>query len=103
MQNNNLIKQIELLKKDLDKFEKLLISKDSKISILQSKTKDLKESLSSIFEKVQKLEIKMESIHMRTTDTENKWTAITDFFLKIFWVVIVSYLLYKLGIQAPPA
>lgn len=100
---NGLTEKLEIIKKEVNNFEKTLISKDSKISIIQSKLKDLKESLDQVIEKVQKFEIKMESIHLRTTDSENKWSNIIDFFVKIFWVIVVAYLLYKLGLQGPPA
>lgn len=99
---NALIEKLEDLKKEINNFEKKLISKDSKTTILQNKVKDLKESLDQIIEKVQKFEVKMESIHLRTADSESKWSNIIDFFVKIFWVIVVAYLLYKLGLQAPP-
>jgi hypothetical protein len=95
--------KIASIEKNILDSQKLITLKDVKIKILEEKTKDLKDCIDSLVGKVQKLEIKMESIHLRTMDTENKWTTITDFFVKIFWVVIVSYLLYKLGIQGPPA
>ena len=94
--------KITSIENSIKGLEKDITLKDAKISVIDGKIKDLKESINSIFDKVQKFEIKMEAIHIRTTDSENKWSNITDFVVKIFWVVIVSYLLYKLGIQAPP-
>lgn len=94
--------KITSIENSIKSLEKEFTLKDAKVSVLDGKIKDLKESLNSIFDKVQKFEIKMEAMHIRTTDSENKWSNITDFVVKIFWVVIVSYLLYKLGIQAPP-
>jgi len=94
--------KITSIENSIKSLEKEVTLKDAKISVIDGKIKDLKESINSIFDKVQKFEIKMEAMHIRTTDSENKWSNITDFVVKIFWVVIVSYLLYKLGIQAPP-
>lgn len=94
--------KITSIENSIKSIEKDFILKDAKVSILDGKVKDLKESINYVVDKVQKFEIKMESIHIRTTDTETKWSNITDFIVKIFWVVIVSFLLYKLGIQAPP-
>ena len=71
--------------------------------LIISKIKDLKEDVDIFCEKVQSFEVKIESIHIRTASTESKWSNIIEFFVKIFWVIIVSYLLYKLGIQGPPA
>lgn len=94
--------KITSIENSIKSIEKDITLKDAKVTILDGKIKDLKESINFVVDKVQKFEIKMESIHLRTTDTENKWSNITDFVVKIFWVVIVSFLLYKLGIQAPP-
>ena len=100
---DKVLQKIDEFKKEIIEFEKSLNSKDSKISLLQSKIKDLKEDVDIFCAKVQNFEVKIESIHIRTASTESKWSNIIEFFVKIFWVIMVSYLLYKLGIQGPPA
>jgi len=74
---------------------------EHKIEHLEDKIKEMSSDIDSFSKKIQEFEIKMEGINLRTSRSQQNWDQLIDFVIKIFWVVVASYLLYKLGIQSP--
>ena len=74
---------------------------EHKLEHLEDKFKEMSVEINSFSNKIQEFEIKMEGINLRTSRSEQTWAQLVDFVTKIFWVIVASYLLYKLGIQSP--
>jgi chromosome segregation ATPase len=74
---------------------------EHKIEHLEDKIREMSSDIDSLSKKIQEFEIKMEGINLRTSRSQQNWDQLIDFVVKIFWVVVASYLLYKLGIQSP--
>jgi predicted nucleic acid-binding Zn-ribbon protein len=74
---------------------------EHKIEHFEDKIKEMSSEMDSFSKKIQEFEIKMEGINLRTSRSQQNWDQLIDFVVKIFWVVVASYLLYKLGIQSP--
>jgi hypothetical protein len=65
-------------------------------------TKELPAAINSIDDRVKKLELKEEMNAIRSTTHNNRWLFIFDAVWKIVLMCVAGYILYKLGIQAPP-
>lgn len=92
---------IERQKEIDDQIEKLLIRQDSifhRLATIEANNKDLVELRS----KVQNLEVKTENIQMRIGHHDHRWSQIFDSIWKLALMCIAGYILYKLGLQAPP-
>lgn len=86
------------LKKDISDVEKILIKHQNEIEDFL----EIDKKFIDLQQKFYELSIKMEHIQIKTSNAESAWTNTIDFIVKMFWVILVSYLLYKLGIPASP-
>lgn len=48
-------------------------------------------------------ELKMEALSLKVVNHDNQWTQIFDAVWKVTLMIIAGYILYKLGLQAPPS
>ena len=48
-------------------------------------------------------ELKMETMSLKIGNHDTRWTQIFDAVWKIILMIIAGYILYKLGLQAPPS
>lgn len=95
----------------LDKMESILekfYKSDSSISSILSEISKIKSEINGlerenkeIKDKINELQIILESIKIKNSSNESFWGGVLDFGIKIVWILIVSYILYKLGIPGP--
>lgn len=82
---------------------KLLDSKSGKS--LQEEVSNLSEEVATLSQDFGRIKSKIERITEESNKKENNWQAVVkgalSFIVQIIWVVVASYLLYKLGIQSP--
>ena len=82
---------------------KLLDSKSGKS--LQEEVSNLSEEGATLSQDFGRIKSKIERITEESNKKENNWQAVVkgalSFIVQIIWVVVASYLLYKLGIQSP--
>ena len=72
-----------------------------RLAVLESHGKPVKKEIDDLEDKVQELELKTETLSLRTASSESKWSKIIDFCLKLAWVLLAGYILYKLGFPDP--
>lgn len=63
--------------------------------------KVLQEEVKKISNDIINIKSRLENLENKTNVQENKWKTVVDFILKIIWILIIAYLLIKLGLQAP--
>jgi len=96
----------------LDKMESILdkfYKSECNYEILNSEINKIKKDLSasneemkSLNDKIHKLEILIESLKLKNNTSENFWSGIIDFIVKLIYVFVVSYILYVMGWESPP-
>lgn len=75
---------------------------ESKIKIVEEKLKEIHQENNLIKKEIHILENLFESIKIKNSQSESFWSGAFDFIIKIVWIVVVSFILYKLGISPPP-
>ena len=60
------------------------------------------EDIVDLRNRTQSVEVKLENINMRVGHHDNRWGQIFDAVWKVALMCIAGYILFKLGIQAPP-
>jgi hypothetical protein len=96
----------------LDKMESIIdkfYKSECNYEILNSELSKIKKDLSSgveevksLNDKIHKLEILIESLKLKNNTSENFWSGIIDFIVKLIYVFVVSYILYVMGWESPP-
>lgn len=102
--NNDLMSRIVVLEsKDTQSVRGDLQSLQQRVAIMESseKGKEIKKDIDSIERKLRELELKTQTLSMRTDSSESKWAKIIDFVIKLGWAVLAAYILYKLGLPEP--
>lgn len=61
-----------------------------------------KKDIEDIKQKIHLLDLRVESINMRTANQESRWAKLFDLVFKLTIMLIGGYLLFKFGWQAPP-
>lgn len=61
-----------------------------------------KRDIEDIKQKIHLLDLRVESINMRTANQESRWAKLFDLVFKLTIMLIGGYLLFKFGWQAPP-
>jgi hypothetical protein len=61
-----------------------------------------KQDIEDIKQKIHLLDLRLESINMRTANQESRWAKIFDLVFKLTIMLIGGYLLFRLGWQSPP-
>ena len=60
------------------------------------------EEIKFLKETVRQLELKLQMVEKDSARSENRWKIALNYGMKIIWVLVVAYLLYRLGLQSPP-
>lgn len=71
---------------------------DTKLQVLDSQMEDIR----NVRDEFKETQIKVNLLETTNTNQEHRWKAIFSFSVQLIWVIIASYILYKLGIQSPP-
>lgn len=101
MQQSVIHRLTHLEAKDIGSVQEDLHILSEKVAIIASD--DPEEEIQDLKTKVHDLQIKVESINMRVGNHDTRWSKIFDYFWKFGLMLIAGYILYKLGIQAPPS
>jgi predicted nuclease with TOPRIM domain len=96
---NNRLCSLEL--KDVAKFQDDLYSLSERIAILSNE--ESRKDFSDLRNKAHALEIRFENIQTKLNNHDNRWNSIFDAIWKFALMIITGFILYKLGIQAPPS
>lgn len=88
--------------------EKFYIS-EKNYTILKTKVKDLENRINELRKENELLKQNLinmdkvfESMKIKSSHSEDFWSGTADFIIKIIWIIVVSFILYKLGINPPP-
>ena len=100
LQQTELNRLLVLESKDIGTVKMDLQLLNEKISVLSKD--DPHPKINEFHQKHRELEIKVEGIILRMGTHDNRWAKAFDAFWKILLMVIAGYILYKLGLQAPP-
>jgi 3-methyladenine DNA glycosylase/8-oxoguanine DNA glycosylase len=84
----------------LSQLSDTVLRNDERLKVVINEQENIKKSFSSLEEKTQKLEIKVESASMRIGSHDAKWSTIMDMVWKCALMIIAGYILYALGLQA---
>lgn len=79
--------------------------KEDLINVKQSISRILKNEndLNNAEDRISTLETKMEILTIRLGNYDNRWMLVFDAIWKIALMVAAGYILFKLGLQAPPS
>lgn len=111
----------EILEAKIDKSIHYYNELKTKVSILESKElpEQLSENIDKLREDVRDMQLKMQTMDAHqdksthglelrlqkledvVTRRENTWGKIVDNFFKVGFIILASYVLYKMGIQSP--
>jgi len=100
LQHSALTRLSAVESKDFNRVQENLHSLSEKVAVIVSD--DPQKELIELRSKVQNLEVKAENIQMRIGYHDHRWTQIFDAVWKVALMCIAGYILYKLGLQAPP-
>jgi len=92
-------KEIEILTKELSENA---LEASHRLQIIENKTLLHEKFIEESKNKLQDIGIKTDNIALRLGHHDNRWTQIFDSVWKILLMCVAGYILYKLGIQAPP-
>ena len=84
----------------LSQLSDTVLRNDERLKVVINEQENIKKSFSSLEEKTQKLEIKVESASMRIGSHDAKWSTIMDMVWKCALMIIAGYILYALGLKA---
>lgn len=96
----------------IDKIDSVLekfYSSEKSYSILKNRVKHLEEKIKGLEkenlllkEKLTEVERTFELLKIKNSHSEGLWSGTVDFVIKVVWIIVVSLILYKLGISPPP-
>lgn len=75
---------------------------ESKIKIIEEKLKEIRQENNLTKKELYEVSSIFESIKVKNSHSESFWSGTIDFIIKIIWIIVVSFILYKLGINPPP-
>ena len=101
---NTLIARITILEsKDITGVKTDLADMGHRLTIIESAgTPFIRNEMESMKNKIQMLELRNESLIQRSQNQENKWNRISDFIIKMGFLLLSSYLIYKFGWAVSP-
>lgn len=79
-----------------------VLESDSSMEILKSEVGRVQDCANEIKTKLHDVEMKLQNVEGNSGRQEDRWKVFFGFGVQIIWVVLAAYLLYKLGLQAPP-
>ena len=86
-----------------ERVEKLLETHQSSLSHLAViESKEYHSTIADLEVRAKNLELKVEMISMRIGNHDGRWLLVFDAVWKIGLMCVAGYILYKLGLQAPP-
>lgn len=88
--------------KDLSSVGKEVGDLNKRMTVLETMDPTTTKDIEALQQKVQVLELKTETLLLRTQTQENRWMRVFEFVFKIGVMMVAAYLLWKLGWQAPP-
>lgn len=99
-----LVERQNELDERLDRFLEIQQQTIHRLTVLETKdvNSDMKKDLDEARNKIQLLELKCEGIQQKTTHHDTRMNQIFDWVLKIMFMMLGGYLLYKFGWQSPP-
>ena len=101
----NAVSRQELIDKKVDEKLERFNNIEARLQVVENVKKDLDTlrdtELSSLRDAIHTLDLKIQECAIATKGQENKWRTALNFAVQIAWVILASYLLLKLGIQAP--
>lgn len=71
-----------------------------RVAIMENSNSE--EDIEELKQQIHLLDLKVESVHMRTASQESRWAKLFDLVFKLSIMMIGGYLLFKFGWQAPP-
>jgi len=95
-QNLSLTQASELLRE----ISNTVLRNDERLKSVLSEQENLKKQLLSLEERLQKSELKVESMAARIGGHDEKWKFIVDLVWKVALMIIAGYILYALGLQS---
>lgn len=104
----NLTSSQKKIEEQLAKSSKAHASLANKISSLESDLEIVSSQITDfenqeLDEAIAEIKIKLQSIEMRVGNNDSRWFLLFDSVWKVVLMLIASYILYKLGWQAPTA
>lgn len=100
---NNSVKSIYDLTGRIDERLQNLITKNQAMEKDVELIKEcVEENIDKMREKIHGIEITIKELQIASSGQEGRWKTIFNFGLQIVWVLLAAFLLYKLGLQAPP-
>jgi acetolactate synthase small subunit len=98
--NNELISRVSVLEsRDVSSIKNEVQLISQRLAVIESH--ETKHEIQVLDKKMQSIEVKMESLSLRTASSEGKWSKIIDFALKLGWAILAGYILYRLGFPEP--
>ena len=100
---NSLIARISVLEsKDMNAMKEDIAEVSERLAVLESSGPPvLRKDIQDIRTQIQKIEVDMNTLSHTAQSSENKWNKIIDFAIKLGWVILAGYLLYRLGFPEP--
>ena len=77
---------------------------NNRVSVLESKdnSKEIKELENKADREFRALEVRIQALEGSSSISMKRWSTIIDFGIKLFWVVLAAYVLYRLHLTPPP-
>jgi len=88
----NLEKELDL---QLDSLNELY----SKVQVLESQNS--KTDIKNLENDYHNINLRIQTLENSSSKQELRWKSMLTFAIQLIWVILASYLLYKLGIQSP--
>jgi hypothetical protein len=96
-------KVLDNQQRDIALVEKDLNDLSEQVAIMAYSDPEIKKDLDTLKTKMDLCEIKVESINLRTQHADSRWGRLLDLIFKLGVMLVAGYILYKLGLQAPPS
>ena len=104
-----LMKKNQDLEEKIDEQTGIINELNSKIRVLESKDtnahirdKVRSQEFRTLADEVKMLNLRIHSLENSSNHQEDRWKTIVGFVIQLAWVILASFLLYRLGISSPP-
>jgi chromosome segregation ATPase len=99
-QESNAIKIEDASEELSDLFSKLSVV-EARIHVLEDKSEieNIVQEVEQIRDDIHEMALKIQQLEIATKREENRWKTAFSFGLQIVWVILTSYLLYRLGLN----
>lgn len=96
----SMMKKQEEVDQKIDNQLSLVNDLSGKVRVLESKNgTKLKDDIEELQEKLHDMQLHIQKLEDLTERQANNWGAIFAFTMNLGWVVVATYLLYRLGLQ----